>query len=200
VPEGATGLRLVDTGTVILTGIKINFPAAPIPNPQLTAYGNLCDFVTATPYSKATLILEGMIANMTDVAAVYGLAGVHARASLNLMQYASQFQVLGIIANASAPVANLPPRPYMLKMYGDYPGANQQAGALSPTTANSSSGSGLMYLNWTETQAQYVTSTATNQASYPINFDVNYGLRNYITNIIRDMQSRPLNVIASMLF
>lgn len=200
IPRSAYGFRLVGKGELRLSGVYINLPARPSSFPVPSEYGNLCDFVTATEYSDAALILEGTIANMTDAQAVYGLLGVHARGVANLMQYASQLRVLDTtLRDTTAPAQSLVARQYFFKMYYDYPGNNQQVGALIASTANASTGSGLLYMNWSEVQAQTVVNASTNLASFPAMFSQSYGMRNYIFNLIRDQQSRPINVIASAL-
>lgn len=200
IPRGTVGLRLQDNATLRLSGIQVNLPARPSPAPQLADYGNLCDFVTAVDFADAALITEGVIINMLDANAVHGFAGVHARGTLNLMQYASQLQVGGVtLTEATATPQSLLARKWFFKMYYDYPGANQTIGALDPSTANASSGSGFLKLNWSEVQAQTVVGSATNLSSFPFMFNVTYGMRNYINGLIRDQQSRPLNVIASAL-
>ena len=201
IPRSAAGFRLVGSGSLRMSGIQINLPARPSSLPTPDEYGNLCDFVTATDYSNSSLILEGTIANMTDAQAVYGLLGVHARANANLMQYASQLRVLNaLLVDTDAPAQSLIARKYFFKMYYDYPGNNQQQGALVASTANSSTGSGLLKMNWSEVQALTVINQSTNLASFPAMFSQAYGMRNYIFNLVRDQQSRPLNVIASALF
>jgi hypothetical protein len=70
---------------------------------------------------------------------------------------------------------------------------------LSPTSANSSSGSGILNLSWTDTEALTVTTGKTNLGTFPANFDLSYGIRNYFFGLQKDQQSRPLNVISPRL-
>lgn len=195
---GCTGLRLQANSRLKLTGVQVNFASKPTASPALTLYDGTSDFVTGDNYGTSSLILDGVVANCTDTNSVYGLVGVKARGTLNLMQYATQFKVLGALTVSGSPTANILVRQYFIKMYPDYAGNNQNGVVLSTSLSpNASSGSGFMNLAWSLTQGLIVTGSTPSLATYPTLSDVDYGLRNYVTGIIRDQQFRPLNVICS---
>jgi hypothetical protein len=188
-------------GTVIIRGVKLNLPAAPA-TPSIGLYSQNIDVVRSPSLADAGYVqLVGSIVNMTDTNAYFGFLGVQARAlGLNLTQFASQFQINGLLMNAASgpSAAQLLARQYFIKLYADIPG-NTTTSVLSPTSANSSSGSGILNLSWTDTEALTVTTGKTNLGTFPANFDLSYGIRNYFFGLQKDQQSRPLNVISPRL-
>lgn len=188
-------------GTVQLQGVQLNLPAAPA-SPSASLYSNLADFVRVLNWNTGTLSLYGSIINITDTNAYWGLMGVLARAlPASLLQFASQLRVSNTMPqDTTATTAQLTARANFIKFYSDYAGNNQQLGTLAPTAQNSSAGSGLLNLMWTDTESLSVATGKVNQATFPLLFNQNYGLRNYFTGLVRDQQQRPLNVVTPRLF
>jgi len=189
-------------GSIDFIGISIQLPAAPAsPSPGPTLYGPQSDVVRCPNHDQsgyATLI--GSLVNMTDPTAYWGLIGVQARSSgTTFVQYGSQFLINGLQMSAanSPTIAQLNARKYFIKFYADYAGNNQQLILVGNTTANSSFASGQLRVNWADVQSMTVASGKTNQASYPIAFDLTYGLRTYVYNIIYDQQQRPINFLCA---
>jgi hypothetical protein len=190
-------------GTIQLLGVQVNLPAAPA-TPSITLYSQYADFVRSLNYAgPGSLILEGTIINMTDTTAYWGICGTMPRSTgMTMVQYGSQFQVNGILLTATSggTTAQLTARKYFVKFYADSAGNNQTQMVLSGTTATTSSASGILNLTWADTESLTVATGKTNQASFPIMFDINYGFRNYIYGLLNDQQQRPTNVISSRLF
>lgn len=174
--------------TLVLQGVRVNLATAQHVNGQR-------DYVGIESEAEGRLILQGAVINMPATDNVHGLLGVEASSRGALYQFASQLLVEGIQVGAGATVAQLQARANYLKFYPDFLG-NDQAGI--PLTAGSA-GSGTLNLSWTDTQALPIAGV-TNQATYPILSNPSYGLANYIFNLTRDQQSRPLNVISGRLF
>lgn len=192
-------------GTLQFSGITILLPAAPAA-PSIALYSIYTDVVRSPAYSKRSqFILEGCLVNMTDITAFWGLVGIHARSSaLTFVQYGSAFLVQGVQISASIvpppAAATLLARQYFIKFYPDFAGNNQQTGVLQGNTTNSTTASGLMTLLWADTESLVVATGKTNQGTFPIAFDVNFGLRNYIFGLDNDQSNRPLNIVSSRLF
>lgn len=188
-------------GNVSVRGVKVNLPPAPA-TPTIGLYSQFADFVRSQNLSDPGYVsLVGSIINMTDTNAFFGFLGIPARAlSTSFAQFASQFQVNGILLNAanSPTAAQLLARQYFIKMYADLPG-NSSTGVLSPTSQNSSGGSGIVNLSWSDTEVLTVATGKTNLGTFPPNFDINFGIRNYIFGLQKDQQSRPTNVISPRL-
>jgi len=192
-------------GSIAFTGVQLNLPAAPAA-PSISSYGLNCDIVRNPDYSQmGNVTLYGSIVNMTDITAFWGFLGtLSSSTGSTFVQFASQFQVQGLTLSATtspAPTtAQLTARQYFVKFFAGFAGNNQQTGMLSPTSATSSTASGIINLTWADTEALVVSTGKTNQASFPIMFDQTYGFRNYVYGLNRDQQSRPLNIISSRLF
>lgn len=190
-------------GSVKLLGVQINLPAAPA-TPSITLYSQYADYVRSMNYAgPGSLILEGTIVNMTDITSFWGICGTMPRSTgMTFVQYGSQFQVNGILltSTSGATTGQLTARKYFVKFYADSAGNNQTQMVLSGTTATTSSASGILNLTWADTEALTVAAGKTNQASFPVIFDINYGFRNYIYGLLNDQQQRPTNVISSRLF
>jgi hypothetical protein len=190
-------------GDCVLQGVTIQLPAAPAA-PSIALYGGYVDFVRYTSGSphEGSLSLDGVIVNMTDVNAYWGIVAVHARAAMRLFQFCTQFQIGGKLMNAanSPTTAQLQARQYFIKFFQDFAGNNQQALYLSTATSNSSGGSGFVKASWTDASAMIVTGSSTNLASYPLSFDPGYGLINYIFGLTKTANGTPLNFISSRLF
>jgi hypothetical protein len=191
-------------GSLSFVGVQLNLPVAPAA-PSNTLYTNYSDVVRSLNNSDPGIVtLVGTIVNMTDVTAYWGLLGVHARSSnTTLTQFTSQFWVDGRALSATASpaptTAELTQRQFFIKFYADYAGNNQSQVFMEDTTANSSTASGLLNLTWADVSALVVTGAKTNLATFPVAFDLTYGLRNYIYNLNHDQQQRPLNVVSSRL-
>ncbi len=189
-------------GSVAFVGIALSLPAAPSA-PSISLYTNYSDVVRNLDRSEPGLVsLTGCTVNMTDITSYWGFIGVHARSTnTTFAQFASQFLINGIQMSAAnnPTTGQLQQRQYFIKMYADYAGNNQQTVFLSTTSANSSTASGILNLTWADTESLAVASGKTNLGSYPIAFDINYGLINYIFNLNLDQSNRPLNVVSSRL-
>jgi hypothetical protein len=196
-------------GTIAFLGVLITLPAAPYTGAPLSAYSGYCDVVRSLSPALGMPLgddggvhLLGSIVNMSDITAYWGFIGTFARATARLSQYASQFLVGGIILNAAAApsTAQLAARQYFIKFLSDSPGNNQGSVSLSANSSNSSAGSGLVFAMWSEAQAQVVTGTTTNLATYPLSFDPGYGLVNYILNLSKTANGQSLNFLNTRLF
>jgi hypothetical protein len=189
-------------GSIKLLGVQLNLPAAPA-SPSITLYSQYADFVRSMNYATpGYLNFEGSVANITDTNAYWGLCGVFARSTaLTLTQFGSQFRVNNtLLQDGTATTAQLQARQYFVKFYADYAGNNQQSMVLSGSSSNTSTGSGILNLTWADTEALSVASGKTNQATFPIMFNLNYGFRNYVYGLLNDQQQRPLNIQSSRLF
>lgn len=196
-------------GTIAFLGVHITLPAAPSVGAPISAYSGYCDVVRSlSPVlgmpmgDDGGVHLIGSIVNMSDITAYWGFIGTFARATVRLAQYASQFQLGGIIINAAAAPtsAQLAARQYFIKFLPDSPGNNQGMVSLSANSSNSSSGSGLVFSMWSEAQALVVTGTTTNLPTYPLSFDPGYGLVNYILNLSKTANGQSLNFLNTRLF
>jgi len=136
---------------------------------------------------------------MTDNTAFWGFLAAQAGSTTYFRQFASQFQVNGILLSSttSPTSAQLAARQYFIKFFQDYAGNNQTQLFLSSTSANSSSGSGIIFSTWADTEALVVTGSVTNLASFPFSFDSGYGLMYYIYNLNTASAGRYLNFINS---
>lgn len=189
-------------GSIKLLGVQLNLPAAPA-SPSITLYSQYADFVRSMTYATpGYLIFDGSVANITDTNAYWGLCGVFPRSTaLTFIQYGSQFRVNNtLLQDATATTAQLQARQYFVKFYADFAGNNQQSMVLSGSSANTSTASGLLNLTWADTESLSVATGKTNQASFPIMFNLNYGFRNYVYGLLSDQQQRPLNIQSSRLF
>lgn len=186
-------------GDVSLIGVSIQLPAAPS-NPNIAEYSTECDYVRTIEDSDSTAVkLTGSIINCTDTTSYWGFLGLCARTRpAVLMQFASQFQVNGTLLTSSAATnAQLLQRPYFIKFFSDYAGNNQQTGTIAPTSGNSSPGSAILNLMWSDTESLPVEAGKTNQASFPVLFDINYGFRNYVLGLQFNQFNAPINVLSS---
>jgi hypothetical protein len=190
-------------GCVTFLGVTLNLPAAPA-TPSIALYSIYCDVVRNMDMSQSGYVrLLGSIVNMTDITSYWGFMGTQSGSvDTSLVQYASQFQINGVLlSQANNPTtAQLTARPYFIKMFYGYAGNNQQTGTLQPSTANSSTASGVIRVSWADTESLTVTGPKVSQASYPVCFDVNYGLRNYIYGLQQGLSNQSLNVLSSRLF
>lgn len=196
-------------GTIAFMGVLITLPAAPSAGAPISAYSGYCDVVRSPSPTLGMPLgddggvhLLGSIVNMSDVTAYWGFLGTFARTTVRFSEYASQFQIGGVIMNAAAAptTAQLAARQYFIKFLADSPGNNQATVALSSNSSNSSAGSGLVFAMWSEAQALVVTGTTTNLATYPISFDPGYGLVNYIFNLSKTANGQSLNFLNTRLF
>lgn len=198
---GGIDLQGVAANSISLPGVNMTLPVIPTANPTNDAYSIRSDFVLWDAHSSGVLSLFGTIVNKLD-GSLFGLCGAHARANRpTLSQYASQFQVGGTLVNStSATVAQLTARQWFIKMYADFVGNNQQSTSPDPTAQNSSPGSSILELLWSEVQAFTVTGSRKNLATFPLRNNTAYGVRNYFKGLVRDQQQRPFNVQAGFLF
>jgi hypothetical protein len=190
-------------GSVTFLGVNISLPAAPA-TPSIALYSIYCDVVRSMDMSQQGYVrLLGSIVNMTDITSYWGFIGTQSQSiDTSFVQFGSQFQVNGIILSAiNSPTApQLTARQYFIKMFSGFAGNNQQTGTLQPNTANSTTASGVISVSWADTEALTVTGSKTSQQSFPVCFDLNYGLRNYIYGLQQGLSNQPLNVLSSRLF
>ena len=191
----------VTNSSLYLAGVIVQMPGAPNGNQPVDAYSIYSDYIEFKNRSCGQLNTYGCLIDKAD-SSPFGFLGIHARAAQpTFTEYASQFLVNGQkVADSSATVDQLAARQWFIKFYPDFAGANQQSTSISGTSLTSSPGSSVLSLMWSETNSQIVTGTRTNVGSFPMRFDPAYGLRNYFTNLIRDQQQRPLNVVSGFLF
>jgi hypothetical protein len=196
-------------GSIAFMGVKITLPAAPSTGAPISAYSGYCDVVRSLSPTLGVPMgddggvhLLGTIVNMSDITAYWGFIGTFARATVRFTQYCSQFQIGGVIMNAAASPtpAQLTARQYFIKFLSDTPGNNQGSVSLSANSSNSSAGSGMVFVMWSEAQALVVTGTTTNLASYPLSFDPGYGLVNYIYGLSQTANGQSLNFLNTRLF
>lgn len=186
-------------GTVYLYGVTISLPAAPA-SPSLSLYGGYVDFIRCVANSEdGTVSTAGVVINMTDTNAYWGFMGIHSRSFTKFYQFATQFQINGLKMSAanSPTTAQLGQRQYFFKFFMDAAGNNQTQLNVQTTSLNSSTGSGQVMVDWSDTEALVVTGSTTNLDSYPLAFDPSYGLTNYVFNLNRTSSGVPLNFISS---
>jgi hypothetical protein len=186
-------------GNVALQGVTIQLPAAPA-EPAISLYSQFADFVRTISYSTGGYLdLQGAIVNMTDITSFWGLLGLSPRSTFNLIEYGSQFQIGGVLMNAAAaPTApQLAARSYFIKFYPDFVGNNQQQGVLYDTALTATPASGKLTVLWGDTESFVVETTKTNLLTFPICYDLTYGLRNYMYGVAFDSVNRPWNVNSS---
>jgi hypothetical protein len=90
-------------------------------------------------------------------------------------------------------------REYFIKFYPELAGNNQTEALLSSTSSLTNPGSGLLAMLWSDVSSLIVTGSKTNLGSFPISFDLTYGLRNYVFNLQFNQQNQPLNIQSSRL-
>lgn len=191
-------------GSINLIGVQVNLPAAPA-NPSITLYSQFADLIRSLEYDAHGYInLRGAIVNVTDTTAFWGILGISARSTgTTLTQFASQFWVNGRALSATATptptTAELAARQYFVKFYPEFAGNNQTVSVLSGSSTTTSPGSGVFGLTWSDTPSLLVQNGKTNLGSFPVIFDITYGFRNYVFNLQRDQQQRPLNIVSSRL-
>lgn len=190
-------------GSVTFLGVALTLPAAPA-TPSIALYSIYCDVVRSMDMSQPGYVrLLGSTVNMTDITSYWGFLGTQSQStSTSFIQYGSQFLVNGIVLSAAnnPTSAQLQARQYFIKMFYGFAGNNQQTGTLQANTANSSTASGQITVSWADTESLTVTGSKVSQASYPVCFDVNYGLRNYIFGLQQGLSNQSLNVLSSRLF
>ena len=191
-------------GQVILQGVSIQLPAAPSAS-AITNYGGYSDFVRLQGFSSyqstsSAIILLGLVVNMTDITAYWGLLGTWARAKSTITSFSTQFQVNGTLLNSSsATTAQLNQRQYFMKFYPDAASNNTSIVYLSATSTNSTAGSGLLEVMWSDSISSTVTGSEVSLASFPINYSPGYGLSNYFFGLSLNSSGQYLNVINSRL-
>lgn len=188
-------------GTITLLGVTVSLPAAPA-TPSILLYGGFVDFIrNVSGANDGGVNTTGTIVNMTDITAFWGFMGCHSRSFTQYNQYASQFQINGILMTAAnnPSTGQLNQRQYFLKFFPDFAGNNQQSLVASGNSLNSSSGSGMMQVSWSDVESLTVATGKTNQQSYPLAFDTSFGLRQYIFNLSTTANGQPLNFLSTRL-
>ena len=199
----SAGIRCMRNGVVQLLGVRVNLATRPASMPTIEQYGGYSDFCTFTNRSiDAALHLRGAVVNQGSTS-FFGMLGIHARNGGGLFtEYSSQILVGGLRNGVDPnPDLNAPLfRQYCIKHYADSANNNQSYIPMAPTSTNSSSGSGLITMMWSESQSLSAGGNLGTLASFPPLFDQATGMRNYFYNLIKDQQQRPLNVISPRLF
>lgn len=188
-------------GTLNMMGVTVQLPAA-APNNLMTDVSFQADYVRSSAGSQGSLLsLSGVVCNITDTSAYWGLVGCQARTSLNLTEFATQFQILGQVVTSTSVVSTavLNARANFIKFYSDFPGNNQTVVSLAATSATASNGSGLIYLSWSDTEALVVTGTKVSLQTSPPAFLSGYGVIEYVTGLTQNSVNQPLNLISSRL-
>lgn len=198
--SGAGQIRIAGiTGPYVnLEGVQVNLPARPTPVPDPSAYG-VMDFYHVTPtQGTGRLRLYGVVVNTLDALGVAGILGILSRTQVTFDEFGTQFLVNGVPAAAGQVAEVLARRPWFIKFYSDVAGnADGLSPFLNPTALNSSNGSGILSLHWTDTVQQQIGAT-NNVGTYPTLADPNFGLRQYITGL-RKNGAVPINVICPRL-
>jgi hypothetical protein len=193
------GINLWNNAGVSFLGVEILLPLAPA-QPAIALYSNSADYVrTLNAAFGGTVQLVGTIVNMQDITAFWGILGVGPASNARLLQYASQFKIGNTLMDAANnPTASqLAARQYFIKFYPHYVGNNQQQGVLYDTAATATPASGLLDVQWADTESFVVESTKTNLLTFPICYDLVYGLRTYMYGVNYDGINRPWNVHSS---
>ena len=191
---GCAQFVLQDNSRLTFSGLQILLPNNPGGiNPS--AYGIYSDVVLCPNDHLGSFAIKGCIINIQDSNSLCGLLGVHARSiGCTFSEYASQFLVGGQKVVAGASVANLNARANFIKMYNDFAGNDQVSTSVNPTSLNSSPGTSILKLMWSDTASQIIQGNSYNLGTYPLLTDAAYGLKYYFTGLVRDQQSRPLNL------
>lgn len=189
------GVRLLDSGTVSLIGVRLELPdfgPGTPPTDAGTHFGDYSDFAVAVSGSAGQLEMFGTIVNKANATSPFGLFGVHARCTdARLTQFATQLWFGGQKIDASnAGTSALAVRKWFIKFYKDYFGNRQSNGFMNAGSA----GSGLLSVCWSESQSMTVIPGKVSLETYPVASEQVYGLGNYFMNIARDNQGRALNV------
>lgn len=191
----------LEGGYLGLQGVSVQLPAS-APNPSITVVSAYSDYVRSTNGSdRSTVNVTGCIFNRTDELSYWGAFGCHARSSLSVRQFTSQFQVKGnlLVSGQTWAPTYMTSRQYFIKFYPDYAGNNQTDTYLVQTSQTASGGSGLIFMTWTDADALTVTGTKTNQATFPRSFDTGVGLISYIYGVNKSANGSYLNLISSRL-
>jgi len=186
-------------GSVTLSGVEVLLPVAPA-QPAIALYSSAADFVRTIGYNLGGYLdFRGSIVNMQDITAFWGLLGISPRSIFTLIQYGSQFKVDNtLMTAANSPTVNqLTARQYFIKFYPDSVGNNQQQLVLYDTAATATPASGLLHVLWADTESFVVETTKTNLLTFPICYDLVYGLRTYMYGVNYDGINRPWNVQSS---
>lgn len=187
-----TGVTGIDSDyKVTLRGVQLDLPQ----NNGADSDGSFatCDFALGNVH----VILHGANINKVGLPCYAGVIGTTARSRTRLSEVATVFTVGGLkVDTTTSP--GLTARPHFIHFYFDSlaPG---QGPFLFPNSSNSSNGSGLLELMWSDSRSTTISGNTT-QETFPVVSNVQYGIRNYFTNLQRDQQSRPLNVWTGRLF
>ncbi|QRE00332.1 hypothetical protein [Burkholderia phage BCSR5] len=197
-----SGFNIAESCHFRLAGFQVDIAGVSGTAPGIASYGGYSDFVTFTNgMSGARLVTVGMIANKQDTVTAFGFIGVHARAGLpNWAQFATQMLVAGLPVSAGNNSPDrLLARGWFIKMYTDIPAASTKMSVI-PDSVNSSPGSGILMLSYTDTAVQTIVSTTQNIGTFPLLADPTFGFRNYILGLTEDSQRRPMNILSSRRF
>lgn len=182
--EGTTPVNLAgfEGGEINLYGVEITFP--------LQSYG-IDDYGITGVFRKDVKVgLFGCKVNLEDQ---YGLINVLPNYKCRLRAYGSQITVRGQrVDSNTSPYYNL--RNRFIRFYLAPATNNDDVYYLNPSSLTSSNGSGLLELDWIDSEPLSVQPGIVSCESYPKQQASALGLRNYISGIIRS-STIPLNVI-----
>lgn len=192
---GVTHFKGVDNlvgsapATLTLLGITVNLPDAPASN---TDYQ---DLLYCPAEHTVRLQLIGARVNKLGTGNQFGCVGIQSRGRAIIEQYASQYLVQGQQVQSGAANDALLARQAFIKFYPDRLGNSQLGGTLNTGYAPT----GMLELQWTNCNAELVQPGKVSQATYPQQGDPSFGIAAYFTNLLRDPQARPFNVICPAL-
>ncbi|QDH83680.1 hypothetical protein [Achromobacter phage Motura] len=185
------GLDLDDSAAALL-GVKINLPD----NPANLSAADFPGMDVFASFSTGRVAIHGAIVNKRSNGMYAGLVGVKASGNMTLQQEASQLTVADVRVEAGAAVQTLEIRKHFFHLYDSNTASNEYFIPMFPNSGNSSPGSGLLNLFWTDNASAAVPSYGTTLATYPVQTNPTYGVRQYFNGLRLDAQSRPLNVIS----
>lgn len=135
-----------------------------------------------------------------------GLLSVRSDRTQRFRQYGSEFLIKGKRINTGQGVggitlADLEARKHFIHFYLGAGAADFMWDALQldPDALNSSNGSGILTLLWTDTGVQSIGGV-NSWSTYPPLADASFGLAQYMRGLRRDQQGRPTNVISGRSF
>lgn len=147
------------------------------------------------------VVLVGSIVNKIGVTQS-GLLAIRANAEAKITQFASQFRIGDVLLDrlpgpGEDSTPELEARKNFIKFYRDHGGNTYQWDQLllNPETLNSSDGSGILHILWTDTPRQ-PSGSSYSLKTFPVHTDINFGLLRYLDGLRMDQQSRPINVIS----
>lgn len=136
----------------------------------------------------------GLFGCNVDLSGEYGLINVLPNHKCRLRSYGTTVTVNGKRVESSESV-DFGRRNRMIRFYLAPATNNNTTYYLNPSSLTSSNGSGLLELDWIDSEALSIAEGVVSCESYPKQQATARGLRNYITGVIRS-STIPLNVIS----